>query len=154
MFPIDNKIMHSFIFTASFNIQQKTTDVKNCFRWYDRFFLYFLMSLNSKNFGFIIFENQSLRISIVNFNSTENNSEREVHFSRANIKNASMLNYHEKILCRHYRKNKQYQVNFVRKKARIRNTFIILWLINNVNWSKIYLFLMYKTLFYYILTIE
>ena len=65
------------------------------------------MSLNSKNFGFIIFENQSLRISIVNFNSTENNSEREVHFSRANIKNASMLNYHEKI-CRHYGKNKQY----------------------------------------------
>ena len=32
----------------------------------------------------MVFENQSFKVSTVNFNSTENNSAREVDFSRAN----------------------------------------------------------------------
>ena len=47
------------------------------------------MSFTTKNFGFIVFENQSFNTSTVNFNSTENNSAREVDFSRANTANAA-----------------------------------------------------------------
>ena len=42
------------------------------------------MSFSSKNLGFITLENQSFNVSIVNFNSTENNSARGLDFSRAN----------------------------------------------------------------------
>ena len=41
------------------------------------------MSFKSRHFGFIVFENQSFNTSIVNFNSPENYSAREVDFSRA-----------------------------------------------------------------------
>ena len=41
------------------------------------------MSSISRNVGFIVFENQAFTVSIVNFNSMENNSEGEVDFSRA-----------------------------------------------------------------------
>ena len=44
----------------------------------------FLISFSSKNVGFMVFENQSFKVSTVNFNSTENISAREVDFSRAN----------------------------------------------------------------------
>ena len=40
----------------------------------------FLMSFNSKNFEFIMLENQLFKVSIVNFNSTENSSAKEVDF--------------------------------------------------------------------------
>ena len=59
--------------------------------------LFFLMkiclltSLSSKNFGFIIFVNQSFKVSTVNFNSTENNSAREADFSRAKTAEAASL---------------------------------------------------------------
>ena len=39
------------------------------------------MWLSFKNFGSIIFENQLLGVSIVNFNSADNNSAREGAFS-------------------------------------------------------------------------
>ena len=42
------------------------------------------MSFISRNAGFIMFENQSFKVSIVNFSSTENSSAREVVSSRAN----------------------------------------------------------------------
>ena len=44
----------------------------------------FLISFRSRNFDFIVSENQAFNTSIVNFNSTENNSAREVDFSHAN----------------------------------------------------------------------
>ena len=40
----------------------------------------FLMSFSSINFGFIILENQSFSVFIVNFNLTENNSAGDVDF--------------------------------------------------------------------------
>ena len=40
----------------------------------------FLISFTSRNFGFIVFENQVFNVSIVNFNLAENNSVREVDF--------------------------------------------------------------------------
>ena len=43
---------------------------------------FLLTLLSSKNFGLILFENQLLSVSIVNFNSTEKSSVREVAFSR------------------------------------------------------------------------
>ena len=42
------------------------------------------MSSISKSFGFIIRENQSFKVSKVNFNSKENNSTKDIAFSRAN----------------------------------------------------------------------
>ena len=51
----------------------------------------FLMSFNSKNFGFIVFENQLFRVSIVNFSSTENSLTRELDFFCANIAEAASL---------------------------------------------------------------
>lgn len=53
------------------------------------FYINFLMSLSSRNFGIIILKNQSLNVSIVNFNSTENNPAREVDFSRTNTAEAA-----------------------------------------------------------------
>lgn len=47
------------------------------------------MSFNSINFGFIVFENQAFNVSIANFNSMENNSAREVDFSRADTEEAA-----------------------------------------------------------------
>ena len=49
----------------------------------------FFMSSISKNVGFIILENQSFKVSTVNFNSTENNSARDTAFSRANTAEAA-----------------------------------------------------------------
>ena len=49
------------------------------------------MSSISRNFGFIVFENQAFNVSIVNFNSMENNSAREFDFSRANTAEAASL---------------------------------------------------------------
>ena len=50
------------------------------------------MSSISKNFGFMILENQSFKVSTVNFNLTENNSARNVAFSRANTAEAASFN--------------------------------------------------------------
>ena len=47
------------------------------------------MSFSSKHLGFMTLKNQSFNMSIVNFNSTENNSAREVDFSQANTADAS-----------------------------------------------------------------
>ena len=47
------------------------------------------MSFSSKNLGFMTLENQSFNVSVVNFNFTENNSAREVDFSRANTVDAA-----------------------------------------------------------------
>ena len=47
------------------------------------------MSSISKNVGFIILENQSFKVSTVNFNSTKNNSARDTVFSRANTAEAA-----------------------------------------------------------------
>ena len=47
------------------------------------------MSFKSRNFGFIVFENQSFNMSIVNFNSPENYSAREVDFSPSNTVEAA-----------------------------------------------------------------
>ena len=41
----------------------------------------FLISPSSKYFGFMAIENQSFKVSNVNFNSPENNSARDVDFS-------------------------------------------------------------------------
>ena len=60
-------------------IQQFVSDETIGFRFLK---MSFLISLNSRNLGFIIFENQSLRVSVANLNSTEKNSAREVFFSR------------------------------------------------------------------------
>ena len=49
------------------------------------------MSFTSRNFGFIVFENQSVNVSIVNFNLMENNSAREVDFSQAKTAEAASL---------------------------------------------------------------
>ena len=49
------------------------------------------MSSSSKNLGFMTLENQSFNMPIVNFNSTKNNSAREVDFSRANTADAPFL---------------------------------------------------------------
>ena len=43
----------------------------------------FLLSCSSKNAGLIVLENQLFKVSTVNFSSTENNSAREVDFSRS-----------------------------------------------------------------------
>ena len=51
----------------------------------------FLISLNSRNLGLIVFENQLFNVSIVNFNSTENSSASEVDFSRAKTAVAASL---------------------------------------------------------------
>lgn len=45
---------------------------------------FFLLSFISKKFGFFMFENQALKVSIVYFSSTENSSDRDVLSSRAN----------------------------------------------------------------------
>ena len=47
------------------------------------------MSSISRNFSFIILENQSFKVSALNFNSTENNSATDVAFSRANTAEAT-----------------------------------------------------------------
>ena len=39
----------------------------------------------------MVFEKQSFKVLIVNFNSTENNSAREVDFSRAHTADAAFL---------------------------------------------------------------
>ena len=49
------------------------------------------MSLSWKNFGFIIYENQSC--NVLNFNSTENNSTREVDFSWAKTAEAASFSW-------------------------------------------------------------
>lgn len=52
----------------------------------------FWMLFKSRNFiGFILFENQLFKVSIVNFSSTENGSVRKVDFSRANTAEAIPL---------------------------------------------------------------
>ena len=51
-----------------------------------------LMSSTSKNFGFVILENQSLKVSMVNLSSTENNLAMEVDFQRANTAEAASFN--------------------------------------------------------------
>ena len=53
--------------------------------------IFFLMSLNTKNFEFIMLENQLFKVSSVNFNSTENSSAKEVDFSHANMAEATSL---------------------------------------------------------------
>ena len=50
-----------------------------------------LTSLSSKKFGFILLEKQLLSISIVNFNSTEKSSAREVAFSHSKTAVAASL---------------------------------------------------------------
>ena len=40
--------------------------------------------VGKKNFDLIVSKNQAFNVSIVNFNSTENSSAKEVDFSRAN----------------------------------------------------------------------
>ena len=50
------------------------------------------MSSTSKNFGFVILENQSLKVSMVNLSSTENNLAMEVDFQRANTAEAASFN--------------------------------------------------------------
>ena len=42
---------------------------------------FFLKESNSKNLGFIILPNQSFKVSMVNFNSIEKSSAKDVHFS-------------------------------------------------------------------------
>ena len=49
------------------------------------------MSFNSKNVGFILFENQLFKVSIVNFSSTGNSSARQVDFSPANTAESASL---------------------------------------------------------------
>ena len=50
------------------------------------------MLFKSRNFiGFILFENQLFKVSIVNFSSTENSSVRKVDFSHANTAEAIPL---------------------------------------------------------------
>ena len=55
-------------------------------------YVFFFMSSISKNFGFMILENQSFKVSTVNFNLTENNSARNIAFSRANTAEAASFN--------------------------------------------------------------
>ena len=50
---------------------------------------YFLTESISKKFGLISLENQSFRVSMVNFSSTENNSAKEVDFSQASTAEAA-----------------------------------------------------------------
>ena len=50
------------------------------------------MSSSSKNFGFMILENQSFKVSMVNFSSTENSSAKDVDFSRASTAEAASFN--------------------------------------------------------------
>ena len=81
------------MFTACIYIKQGPTNRANCFGRYNWIFFFikicFLISFTSKNFDFTVFENQAFNVSIVNFNSTENNSAREVDFSRANTTEAA-----------------------------------------------------------------
>ena len=49
------------------------------------------MSYSSRNLSIIVFVNQSFNVSIVNFNSTENSSARDVDFSRAKAAEAVSL---------------------------------------------------------------
>ena len=55
-------------------------------------YVFFFMSSISKNFDFIILENQSFKVSTVNFNLTENDSARNVAFSCANTTEAASFN--------------------------------------------------------------
>ena len=57
-----------------------------------------LMSSTSKNFGFVILENQSLKVSMVNLSSTENNLAMEVDFQRANTAEAASFNWWKVVL--------------------------------------------------------
>lgn len=50
------------------------------------------MSSTSGNLGFMIFENQSFKVSTVNFNPTENNSAKDVPFYLANAVEAASFN--------------------------------------------------------------
>ena len=45
----------------------------------------FLISLSSKNLDFMVFANKPFKVSTVNFNSTENNSAREVIFHQLTL---------------------------------------------------------------------
>ena len=55
-------------------------------------YVFFLCHQSQKNFDFIILENQSFKVSTVNFNLTENNSARNVAFSCANTTEAASFN--------------------------------------------------------------
>ena len=55
-------------------------------------YVFFFMLSISKNFGFMILENQSFKVSTKNFNLTENNSARNVAFSLANTAEAASFN--------------------------------------------------------------
>ena len=46
------------------------------------------------------------------------------------------------------------KVNLICEKARYRDTFIVNWLIDNVNWNKFSLFLTSKFMFYYLITVK
>ena len=54
--------------------------------------IFFLMSSISKNFGVMILENQSFKVSMVSFSSTENTSVKVVDFLRANTAEAASFN--------------------------------------------------------------
>ena len=51
-----------------------------------------------KNFGLIIVENDLFKVSMVNFSSTENNSDSEEDFSRVRTEVAASFNYLKVVL--------------------------------------------------------
>ena len=53
--------------------------------------IWFFISFGSKYLGFRVLANQSFKVSAVNFNSTKNNSAKEVEFLQANTANAASL---------------------------------------------------------------
>ena len=80
------------MFTPCMYIKQEPTNRVNRFGGTNEFSFIkfcFLTSFRSRNFDFIVSENQTFNVSIVNFNSTENIAAREVDFSRANTASAA-----------------------------------------------------------------
>ena len=76
-------------------MSKKRTNGANsfCLIYWIFLFIYLLfMSSTSGNLGFMIFENQSFKVSTVNFNPTENNSAKDVPFYLANAVEAASFN--------------------------------------------------------------
>lgn len=53
--------------------------------------IWFFISFGSKYLGFTVLANQSFKVSTVNFNSTKNNSAKEVEFLQAKTANVASL---------------------------------------------------------------
>lgn len=89
MFSFHNKIVPPIMFSTSFNVP---TDIASSFRRNNGIFFDKCLLFNVSYLGLIMVQNHLFKVSMVNFSSTENNSDSEEDFSRVKTEVVASFN--------------------------------------------------------------